>query len=47
MLGSYTGSVIADYLFAMLRDFSVTDIDYFITDNATNNNKALEVLIGM
>jgi hypothetical protein len=37
----------ADYLFATLRDFSVTDVDYFIADNATNNDKALEVLIGM
>ena len=47
MLGSHAGSVMANYLFATLRDFSVTDVDYFIADNATNNDKALEVLIGM
>ena len=37
----------ADHLSATLRDFSLTEVDYFIADNATNNDMALEVLIGM
>jgi hypothetical protein len=45
-LGSHTGANMADHLFATMRDFSVKDVDYFIADNATNNDKALEVLTG-
>jgi hypothetical protein len=29
-----------------MRDFSVKDVDYFLVDNATNNDKALEVFTG-
>ena len=46
-LGSHSGANMADHLSATLRDFSVTEVDYFIADNAINNDKALEVLIGM
>ena len=46
---SYTSANIANYLSTTLKDFSVKEkeVDYFITDNAINNDKALEVLIGM
>jgi len=37
----------ADQLSATLKDFSVKEVDYFIADNAINNDKALKVLIGM
>jgi hypothetical protein len=43
-LGSHTGTNMADHLFATMRDFSIKDVDYFIADNTTNNDKALEVL---
>jgi hypothetical protein len=46
-LGSHSGANMADHLSATLRDFSVTEVDYFIADNATNNDIALEVLTGM
>jgi hypothetical protein len=47
--GSHTGANMADHLSATLKDFSVKEkeVDYFIADNATNNDKALEVLTGM
>jgi hypothetical protein len=45
--GSHTGANIADQLSTMLKDFSVKEVDYFIANNTTNNDKALEVLIGM
>ena len=47
--GSYTSANIANHLSTTLKDFSVKEkeVDYFITDNAINNDKALEVLIGM
>jgi hypothetical protein len=45
--GSHTGANIADQLSTTLKDFSVKEVDYFIADNATNNDKALEVLTGM
>ena len=46
---SYTSANIANYLSTTLKDFSVKEkeVDYFLTDNAINNDKALEVLIGM
>jgi hypothetical protein len=39
----------ADHLSTTLKDFSVKEkeVDYFIANNATNNDKALEVLTGM
>jgi hypothetical protein len=37
----------ADHLFATIRDFSVSEVDYFIADNATNNDTALEALINL
>jgi hypothetical protein len=45
-LGSYTGSNMADHLLQVIRDFSIDTkkIAYFMTDNASNNNKALAVL---
>jgi len=46
-LGSHSGANMADHLSATLRDFSVTEVDYFIADNAINNDMALEVLTGM
>jgi hypothetical protein len=45
--GSHTGANMADQISTTLKDFSVKEVDYFIADNATNNDKALEVLIGM
>jgi hypothetical protein len=49
IFGSHTGANMADHLSATLKDFSVKEkeVDYFIADNATNNDKALEVLTGM
>ena len=46
-LGSHSGANMANHLSATLRDFSVTEVDYFIADNATNNDMALEVLTVM
>jgi hypothetical protein len=46
-LGSHSGANMADHLSATLRAFSVMEVDYFITNSATNNDKALEVLTGM
>jgi hypothetical protein len=46
-LGSHTGANIADQLFDVLKDFQISSnqISYFVADNATNNDKALAVLI--
>lgn len=46
---SYTSANIANYLSTTLKDFLVKKkkVDYFIIDNTINNNKALEVLIGI
>jgi hypothetical protein len=46
-LGSHTGANIADQLFDVLKDFQISSnqISYFTADNATNNDKALAVLI--
>jgi hypothetical protein len=38
---------VAGQLSTTLKDFSVKEVDYFIADNAINNDKALEVLIGV
>jgi hypothetical protein len=45
-LGSHTGANIADHLFDVLKDYQISgnQIAYFAADNATNNDKALQVL---
>jgi hypothetical protein len=45
-LGSYTSSNMADHLLQVIQDFLIDTkkIAYFMTDNASNNNKALAVL---
>lgn len=45
-LGSHTGRCIAEHLHEVLHDFSLrgNQIAYFAADNATNNDKALELL---
>ena len=45
-LGSHTGSNIADHLFDVLKHYQISrsQIAFFAADNATNNNKALQLL---
>jgi hypothetical protein len=45
-LGSQTGANIADHLFDVLRDYQISSnqIAYFVVENATNNDKALQLL---
>ena len=46
-LGSHTGENIADHLFDVLKDFQISgsQIAFFAADNATNNDKALKLLL--
>jgi len=46
-LGSHTGANIADHLFDVLKDYQISgnQIAYFAADNATNNDKALKLLL--
>jgi hypothetical protein len=46
-LGSHTGANMVDQLFDVLKDFQISSsqIAYFAADNASNNNKALAMLI--
>jgi hypothetical protein len=45
-LGSHTGANIADHLFDVLKDYQISgnQIAYFAADNATNNDRALQLL---
>jgi hypothetical protein len=45
-LGSHTGANIADHLFDILKDYQISgnQIAYFVADNATNNDRALQLL---
>lgn len=45
-LGSHTGANIADHLFDVLKNYQISgnQIAYFAADNATNNDKALQLL---
>lgn len=45
-LGSHTGANVADHLFDVLKDYQISgnQIAYFAADNASNNDKALELL---
>jgi hypothetical protein len=45
-LGSHTGANIADHLFDVLKDYQISgsQIAFFAADNATNNDKALQLL---
>lgn len=45
-LGSHTGSNIADHLFDVLKHYQISgsQIAFFAADNATNNDKALQLL---
>ncbi|KAM0707349.1 hypothetical protein Q7P35_003993 [Cladosporium inversicolor] len=45
-LGSHTGANIADHLFDVLRHYQISgsQIAYFAADNATNNDRALQLL---
>ncbi|KAM0707268.1 hypothetical protein Q7P35_006600 [Cladosporium inversicolor] len=45
-LGSHTSANIADYLFDVLEDYQISgkQIAYFAADNATNNDRALQLL---
>jgi hypothetical protein len=46
-LGSHTGANMADHLLSILHDFQISNqIAYFMSDNATNNDKALAMLAG-
>lgn len=44
--GSHTSKNIADYLFDVLRDYRISgsQIAFFAADNATNNDRALQLL---
>lgn len=44
--GSHTGENIADHLFDVLRDYRISgsQIAFFAADNATNNDRALQLL---
>jgi hypothetical protein len=45
-LGSHTGADIADHLFDVLKNYKISgnQIAFFAADNATNNDKALQLL---
>lgn len=45
-LGSHTSANIADHLFDVLKNYQISgnQIAYFVADNATNNDKALQLL---
>jgi hypothetical protein len=46
-LGSHTGANMANHLLSVLHDFQISNqIAYFMSDNATNNDKALAMLAG-
>jgi hypothetical protein len=46
-LGSHTSSNIADHLFDVLKDHQISksQIAFFVADNATNNDKAVKLLL--
>ena len=46
-LGSHTGSNIVDHLFDVLKHYQISgsQIAFFAADNATNNDKALQLLL--
>jgi len=46
-LGSYTSANIIDHLFNILKDYQISSnqIAYFVVDNASNNDKALQLLL--
>jgi hypothetical protein len=45
-LGSHTGTNIADHLFDVLKDYQISgrQIVFFAADNASNNDKALQLV---